>query len=375
MQNAFRDQAAAAMKMLDQNWFSASTPDYWGGGDNFWRTPTICMGILDYMTLTGSQHYINTIESARLVGENYIGSAGYYDDETVWGRFFLSAYFYFNGIGPLQHYASNYLLDAQNEYQDLITAWDDLCGGGVWWRRHPKTYPDNFKAINATLGLMEIALGLYAANKEQSCLQWAKKCWSWIEEAGLIAGGLVIGALNQSCLPDPLNGPVIALQGNPLGPLWSLYQATGDKPLLDVGVSIVEAAIHQMTWPTPGPWTADQAIIQARADVDWNTGGEGYHDQWGDETLFKGIFVGYLGAFTQNLATLSDQTYQAAAKEFAQVLAANADALSSNFPNGAYGMDWHKPQPSYQPDPSNSVNASLQYCGHAAFVAAARSNG
>src|SRR5439155_3214728 len=72
-------RAEAAMTMLDAKWFSASTPNDWGGGGNFWKTPTICMAILSYMAQSGSQAYIQTIENARLVGQGYIGNCGYYD--------------------------------------------------------------------------------------------------------------------------------------------------------------------------------------------------------------------------------------------------------------------------------------------------------
>ena len=166
------------------------------------------------------------------------------------------------------------------------------------------------------------------------------------------------------------------MQGNPLGPLWSLYAATEDTSYLDIGQSIAEAAIRQMVWPTGNAWDPGAAILQARPDADWNRQTEAFRQSCSGDTPFKGIFAGFLGAFTKNLATLTDPTRQQAAQRYAAVLAGNANALTTNFPNGAYGMDWHTSQPNYQPDPDtqDGINACLQYSALALFLAAAKTN-
>ncbi len=370
MSNQYLAYATSAMQTLNAKWFTPNTPTQWGGGSNFWRTPTICLEIIDYMAVSGSADYITTIENARLAGEPYIGNCGYYDDATCWGRFFITAYAFFNNNPKLQQYAAPYLQDAIGVHQDLVKGWDNVCGGGIWWKRDPKSYPGNTKASNATLGSMEIALGLYEATNDSTYLKWAQQAWAWIQQKGLISGGLVSGGVTAQCLPDPANGPVIALQGNPLGPLWSLYQATQDTTCLDVCESIVQEAILQMIWPTASAWTPQTAIILSRSDVEWNAQSQTYHSKWSGETPFKGIFVGFLGEFAKNLATV--QTRSQAAHQFAEVLAGNANTVWANFPDGAFGADWHTSQPNYQPGSDDSINASLQYSGLALFLAAAK---
>ena len=372
MANQFLTYATSAMQTLNARWFTATTPTNWGGGGNFWRTPTISLEIIDYMAMAASSAYVTTIENARLAGEPYIGNCGYYDDATCWGRFFITAYQFFNSTAGLQQYAPPYLQDAIAVHQDLVGGWDNVCGGGIWWQRNPKSYPGNTKASNATLGSMEIALGLYAATSDGSYLNWAQQAWVWLQQKRLVTGGLVFGGVTSQCVPDPDNGPVVALQGNPLGPLWSLYQATQDTSCLDVAESIVEAAIKQFIWPAASAWTPGNAIILSRADVEWNSQSQAYQFQWSGETPFKGIFTGYLGEFTRNLATVQNASRQQAAKLYGQVLAGNASAVWSNFPGGVFGADWHTPQPNYQPNSDDAINASLQYSALALFLAAAK---
>jgi hypothetical protein len=364
--------ATSAIQTLTSNWFTPQTPIDWGGGSNFWKTPTIALELIDYMGVTGDTSFITTIENARTTGEFYIGNCGYYDDETCWGRMYIAAYLVFNANSTLKPYAANYLQDAIAVHNDLVAAWDQVCGGGIWWKRNPASYPGNFKASNSTLGSMEIALGLYQATGQQTYLAWAQQCWQWLAQVELIHGGLVFGGLTSDALPDPTNGPVVALQGNPLGPLWSLYAATNDASLLDVAESAAIAGIHQFIWPPIAGWTPQTAILRAGVDPEWNSQPEAVHQAWGGETPFKGIFAGFLGEFAKNLATVSDPAHQAAAKQFGTVLESNADAVWSNFPGGAFGMNWYASQPNYQPDTDQGINASLQYSALALFLAAAK---
>lgn len=325
------------------------------------------MELVDYMALTGDSTLVPTIENARMAGEPYLGNCGWYDDESVWGRFFMAAYFYFSsgqhGANP-----SNYLQDAITVYTDLSAAWDSTCGGGIWWRRDPKSYPDNFKAINSTLGLMEIALDLYFATSQKSYLDSAQRSWQWISDSGMIdSQGMVWGGLASNCQKDPNNKPVVALQGNPLGPLWSMYQATGDPSYLNVAALIVKGTQENMVWP-------GTSILMAGADAEWNQQDEDWRENNAGETPFKGIFVGFLGSLTQNLATIQDPSWQNTAKQFKLLLEANANAVWANFPNGIFGMDWHTPDPQYGGDSDNTINASLQYSALALFLAAAKAN-
>ena len=373
MTSIYAADATAAMTVLNSKWFDSSTPGDWGAGSNFWKTPTICEEIIAYMALSGTQDYSATILNAYPIGTGNTGSCGYYDDETCWGRMFMAAYSWYDSVPALKHHAKQFLTGAIAIYQDLTGGWDDTCGGGVWWKRGG-TYPNNTKAANATLGLMEIALALYAATNEAAYLTWGQKCWTWLADHNLITGGLVIGGVDVNALPDPNNGPVVALQGNPLYPLWLLYKATGTTSYLDTGVAIVQATIRQMVWPNPSGWSPGGATLMARVDPLWMSVDGQTQSDWAGETPFKGIFAGFMGQFTANLATVSGNPYADQVTQFAAVLAGNADTLKANFPNGSYGMNWNVAQPDYQPSGDSGIDASLQYAALSVFNAAARTN-
>jgi predicted alpha-1,6-mannanase (GH76 family) len=362
MANQYLQYAQSAVEVLTSKWFTPETPGQWVPQD-YWRTPTICEELVDYMSVTGESSFMSTVENARIAGEPYIGDCGYYDDETCWGRLFVATYVYLTNGGSGAD-PKPYLADAISIHEDLVAAWGAPCDG-IWWQRYPKSYPGNTKATNSTLGLMEIALGLYSATQEEQYLTWAQKVWTWIQERGVIEQGLVWGGLTSTCGVDPNNKPVIALQGNPLGPFWSLYAITGDTTLLDAAQSIVDTTLSQMVW-------SGTQIFQAEADAEWNEQTQQWREQMSGQTPFKGIFASFLGQFAKDLATVNDPARQKAAATYAAALRANADALHANFANAVYGMDWHTSQPQYQPDSDNIINASLQYSALAAFVGAAK---
>jgi predicted alpha-1,6-mannanase (GH76 family) len=368
----YADYATSAMTTLNTQWFNAETPTQWGGGSNFWITPTICEEIVRFMAQTNSQAYVQTMLNALNVGSGYIGNCSYYDDETAWGRFYTTSYFFCENTPGLTTHASAFLAAAQSVLQDLQAGWDDVCGGGIWWMRNPKSYVGNFKATNSTAESMEIALDLYTATEDPKCLAWAQKCWNWISESRLVNGGWVIGGLTVNGAPDPKNGPAISLQGYLLNPLWMLYKATNDTTYIDVALSIVDATLNQMVWPPENAWTSPTAILMSRADSEWIAGGSTFQQAWSGFTPFKGIFIGLFGDLVVNLATMPQSTYQEAAKAYTTLIHANADTVIANFPTGCYGMDWHTPQPAYQPTGDDGIDASLQYCALSLFNAAAK---
>jgi Glycosyl hydrolase family 76 len=366
MSNPYIKYARSAVNTLTSKWFAADTPSYWVPQD-YWKTPTICQELVFYMELAGESSYVSTLENARVASEYYLNNCSYYDDLTCWGRFFISAHNYLKSGGGVGADPANYLNDAITTYSNLTAAFTDgTACGGVWWKRFPPSYPDNFKASNATLGLMEIALGLYFATKQQQYLDTGRKAWEWLQNSKMIdAKGYVWGGLNEQCGIDCTNQPVVALQGNPLAPLWMLYQVTGDTSCLDTAQTIVGLTMQKMVWQ-------NTQILLTTADAGWNCQNSDWQEQYLGETLFKGIFMGFLGNFTKSLQSLEDPSRKQAAQQYAAFLQANADAVWANFPGGNFGMDWHTPSPNYQVNPDDIINACLQYSAVAAFVAAAQ---
>jgi hypothetical protein len=351
--------ARAAAAQLTGSWFTADTPGDWVPQD-YWKTPTIAAELVTFMALAGNQDHLDICDAALGAGECCLTTSGYLDDATVWGRFHVAAYRWLTAAGNPD--AAGYLADATTVCDDLQQQWTATCGGGLDWKRD-QTDPANFKATNATLGLMEIALGLYQATGQPDRLRWAQRAWAWIAGHPLVdAQGLVWGGLTPQCVLDTTNVPVVALQGNPLQPLWWLYQATGDTTLLDAAQRIVAGTLSAFTW-------SGTQVLATPADAGWTGGGETYHQDHLNETLFKGIFCGFAGPFTRNLSTVAG--YGSAVATNAAAIRANGDALLANYPGGIYGMDWHTADPGYRGDADDMVNACLQYSGLAALDAAA----
>jgi glycosyl hydrolase family 76 len=367
MPNPYAGYAQSAIETLTGNWFTPQTPFDWVPMD-YWKTPTISQELTFYMQYAGDNSYIQTLENARTQGECCLDSCGYYDDLTCWGRYFMTVYNYLTSGGGSGADPQNYLSDAQDCHQNFVAAWDQTCGGGIWWQRNPPSYPNNFKASNSTLGAIEIALGLYFATNNQQYLDWAQMAWTWLKNSQMIdSSGMVWGGLTSSCKVDPGNPPVVALQGNPLAPLWLLWKATGDATCLDIADTIIFATMKNMVW-------TGTEILQASSDADWNSQSQQWQEKHAGETPFKGIFAGFLGNFAASLAAMNDPKRQASAKAYAAFLLTNADTVYANFPAGNYGMDWHTPSPNYQINSDNSINACLQYGGLAVFLAAAQNS-
>ncbi|HEX2189280.1 MAG TPA: glycoside hydrolase family 76 protein [Longimicrobiaceae bacterium] len=362
MAESYLDRARAAAQLLTSRWFTEGLVDQWVPNQDYWKAPTIAQELVAHMALAGSTDYRALVDYVRQAGEWYLASCGYLDDATVWGRAHVTTYDWITATGGSG--ADDYLRDANTVFDGLTPTWDDRCGGGLYWMR-PGTGNDagNFKAMNATLGLMEIGLGLHRITGRADRLEWAQRAWKWIQGSGLIdAEGMVWGGYTPECVRDDRNIPVVALQGNPLTPLWWMYQATGDAALLDLAERIVDGTLRAFVWPgtqtlaTPfdGGW--------AGADADWRLAHQ-------NDAMFKGVFCGFLGPFTANLATVAGR--EDAAARYAAFLRANADALAANFPGGVFGMDWHTPDPGYAGDPDPGNDAVLQYSGLAALDAAA----
>jgi hypothetical protein len=269
--------------------------------------------------------------------------------------------------------AAPYLHDAQIVCDQLNQAWEasdtpEDCAGGSWWMRPPAPPPpsNSFKASNSTLGFMETALSLYLVLGDQKYLDMGQKAWDWLTANRFIDDkGLVWGALTPDCKIDPNNVPVVGLQGNPLGPLWSLYQATKNTEYLNAADKVVQGTMSIMVWE-------GTQILQDRDDAEWaGQTNEWKRDNSGD-TPFKGNVANYLGEYTKNLSTLSDPSRLQQAATYAAFLRTNADAVWTNYPNHMFSMDWHTLDEKYRPIPdADEVNASLQYSGVAVLTAAA----
>lgn len=362
MTDSYLDRARAAAELLTTRWFTPALLAQWVPNEDYWKAPTIAQQLVFHMELTGTAELRPMVDRVRQAGVYYLSTCSYLDDATVWGRFQLTACEWITTTGGTG--ADDYLRDATTVFDGLLPTWDAVCGGGLYWMR--PGYGDdarNFKAMNATLGLMEIGLGLYRITGRADALAAARRAWTWIEGSGLIDGsGLVWGGYTPECERDPANRPVVALQGNPLTPLWWMYEATGDPGLLDLAERIVDATIKDFVWP-------DSQTLATPFDGAWAGQNEDWRLAHQNDATFKGVFCGFLGRFTASLATVPARA--ATAARYAAFLRANADALTASFPAGVFSMDWHTADPDYAGDTDAGNAAVLQYSGLAALDAAA----
>ncbi|MET0398836.1 MAG: hypothetical protein ABW277_18740 [Longimicrobiaceae bacterium] len=162
--------ARAAARLLTSRWFTPSLVDYWVPDRDYWKAPTITQELAAHMALAGSSDYRPLLDCVRQAGDGYLATSSYLDDATVWGRSHITVHDWITAAGGSG--ADDYLRDATTVFEGL---------------------------------------------------------WKWIQGSGLIdAEGLVWGGYTPECARDDENKPVVALQGNPLTPLWWMYQATGD---------------------------------------------------------------------------------------------------------------------------------------------------
>lgn len=353
--------ATACVQVLTTRWLTPSAPGVWVPQD-YWKTPTMCQELVTYMSLAGSQQYFTTCDNAREASLDYLTTSSWLDDATTWGRYFVWAHRWLAAVGSAG--AQQYLDRAVEVYKNLCGLWGTTCGGGLRWERYDWS-SGNFWASNSTLGLMEIAAGLHAATGEPDQLAWAQKAWTWLQDKGLIdAQGLVWGGLDQqSCQRLEDNIPVIGLQGDAIGSLWQLYAVTSDSSLLDAAQHIISGTLAAFTWP-------GTQVLNTPFDGGWSSQSPDWRWQHVNDTLFKGVFAGYLGDFATNLARIPGR--EAVAASYVTTLEVNAQALKANFPGGVYGMDWHTPQPGYQVTGNDMLDACLQFSALSIFDAVAK---
>lgn len=352
--NPYEGYAQAAADALVERWFPPNTPSRWVPTD-FWRTPNVMTALNGLMELTGSDAYQPTLDNG-LVAYQGVYQPGYYDDEAWWGAAFLRI---FDRTGR-----TDYLDPVGSLFEDLRGGWDDTAGGGVWFKRYPTDYSDNDKNSISTVLFGEIA-GRLATTPlgARGQLEWAGKAWDWLRDHLVDRWGLLWGnALSDGSIA-PGNPPRPYGQGVALAVLTSLYDAGGDERLLDAAIELADAAVSSMVW--------DGGVLRDTGEVLGD-----FRPTLLDPIWFKPIFARYLGEFTVRLSRIAGR--KPVAGRYAAVLAANADALRANYPGGVFGMDWHTPQPDYQPASTPAsldadlYNGSLQAGAVDLFVAAAR---
>jgi len=305
--NGVRSSASAGVAALHE-WYDEGSGLYNGG--EWWRGANMLEATIDYSRLTGDPSYVasiaNTFEKQSAGG--FLND--YYDDEGWWALAWIKAYDLTAD--------DRYLSMARAIFTDMTGGWDDVCGGGLYWRKQR----DGKNAIPNEL-FLAVAARLHLRTPGDagpgSYLDWALREWSWFEGTGLIGDdNQIVDGLSGDCQPEWI--PFTYNQGVILGGLVDLWRATGDESLLDTADDIALAALELMT-------DEDGVFIEPACDPTLTCEGDGVQ--------FKGIFV-------RNLACLYEVRPHAAFKEF---LLRQRDALWTRNRNAAnqFGSRWSGP--------------------------------
>jgi|GEM_PF-6946994 len=322
------DRAQATADILTSKWFGPNAPQQWLM-DDFWRVPNITGSLATLASRTGSHAYDQTILNARAAFKSAWSppySPAYYDDEGWWGVMFARLFEMGNTL------SSDWLTLAGQVFDDMSGGLDDVAGGGVWFKRTPKSYPGNEKNSIPTSLYIDLGMRLYESPVSQKKhIDGAIAAWQWLNTHLVDDFGIVWSTANEDGTIAPNNPPRPYSQGIVLSALQRLTKATGD-PSYAERASAIAAAGARMVWK-------GTEILQELCEA---FGSCSANDS--NPALFKGVFVRYLGEFGGFDAQLST----------------NADAVWTNFPNTIFGMDWHTSQPKYQPTGHTEYDACLQ---------------
>jgi predicted alpha-1,6-mannanase (GH76 family) len=177
MKNTYATYADACIEGLQQ-WYNWDTGLWNSAG--WWNGANALEAVIDYAALTKTDHYdsviVNTFEKNRHAShmnnrDNFLRD--YYDDQLWFTLTWIKAY-------DLTR-RKDYLDMAVTIFHDVIYAWDDVCGGGIWWNR----IHEYKNAITNEL-FFTAATRLYTRTGDGQYLSWANREWKWLLNSNLI---------------------------------------------------------------------------------------------------------------------------------------------------------------------------------------------
>lgn len=270
----------------------------------------------------------------RAAGRRHSGFLNrFFDDNGWWALAWIRAYDLTSEV--------RYLDAARRIFDNMITAWDDTCDGGLWWNQDRK-----YKNAITNELFLAIAAGLqlHSPDRDRTYLEWALREWHWFSASGMIGrNGLVNDGLTSGCQNN--GQPAYTYnQGVILGGLADLYEITGEKAFLQQGESIADAALRELTSPSAAK----------PAGILTEPGEAGMVGRRGDGSQFKGIFV----------RNLYDFYLQSRRAEYRDFILQNAQSIWENSRNNKsqFGLCWA--------GPFDTADASRQSSALEAFNAA-----
>jgi predicted alpha-1,6-mannanase (GH76 family) len=304
-----------------QKWYNPKTGLY--ETTSWWNAANALTALIDYSRITGSKEYLEVIDNTfeickefevqmpdpedNWICRNFIND--YYDDEGWWVLAWIEAYDLTKD--------DKYLNMARTTFADMATGWDEVCGGGIYWKK-PKI---GKSAVQNELFMLS-ALRLHRRGGGEtlgkSYLEWAEDTWEWFINSGMIDDKyLVENGLNKKCEVSEGNYYTYN-QGMILSALAELYNEKQEESLLDLAHKIAHATITTLVY--------ENGILKDLKEPNLN----------GDGTQFKGIFMRHLG----NLYSVSPR------EEYRTFILKNADSIWSvarEQSNNEIGSVWNAP--------------------------------
>jgi predicted alpha-1,6-mannanase (GH76 family) len=227
-----------------QTWYEPATGLYRTTG--WWNSANAITVLVDYARVSNSTQYnhilVNTLIAAQKTSPGFLNK--FYDDEGWWALAWIDGY---DLTGN-----KDYLSMAESIFADMAVAWDDTCGGGIWWSKDK-----NYK--NAIANELFLSVAAHLVNRTSGSvrsqyLEWGNREWKWFEASGMInAQGLVNDGLSKgsgqvSGHACTNNGRTVWTynQGVVLGGLSELSLANHDPALRKTAKKIATAAITHL---------------------------------------------------------------------------------------------------------------------------------
>ena len=318
-----------------QTWYDPKAGLYRTTG--WWNSANAMTVLIDFSRVSKSRNYnevfANTFTAAQKTNPGFLNN--FLDDEGWWALAWIDAYDLTRN--------EDYLFMSESIFADMAAAWDDTCGGGIWWSKDR-----NYK--NAIANELFLSVAAHLANRtsgvtRRKYLAWGNEEWKWFQASGminttnLINDGLSRGAGGDARSRCTNNGRTTWTynQGVILGGLAELAAADHDPGLKQAAQKIAESAIAQL---------ADaNSILHDPCEPKCGV----------DGVQFKGIFV-------RNLVLLDKGQHD---KFYESFIEKNADALWENArgPNFQLAERWS--------GPFDSANAASQTSALDALVGAA----
>src|SRR5581483_2963135 len=120
------DRASHGIQTL-MGWFDQAKGLYKTTG--WWNSGNVTTLLVDYSRVSGATQYIPILADIFVAAQNtnpgFLNK--YYDDEGWWALAWADAY----------DLTGNkvYLSLAESIFEDMVGAWDNTCGGGIWWNK------------------------------------------------------------------------------------------------------------------------------------------------------------------------------------------------------------------------------------------------